>query len=138
MSRDGRNRGFTLVELMVAVVISFIVVGWIYSTYIVHQRVFSTETQITDLQYEGSTAISVLAKDLRESGFGVPENPNINGVTSSLIISDSGTDGGPDTLTLLGGYRVIATLAQDINPGMTSFKVTWQGGISANTSDRSH
>ncbi len=132
------DRGFTLVEMMVALVIAFLLVGWAFSTYLVHHRVFTTESQITEMQYEGGTALSVISRDVMESGFGVPDDPNVNGVTSSVVISDSGDNGGPDSITLLGGYRVVATLAGDVVPGMTTLTVNWIGNPMVNTTDRSY
>ncbi len=130
--------GFSLVEMMVAVVISFLIVGWAFSTYTVHHKVFSTESQITDVQFGSSSSMEMMGREIRESGFAVPDSPNINGITTSVNLTDSGTNGGPDSLTLLGGYKKVATLAADILPGTTAFSVNWINGTQIDTSTRSN
>ena len=139
---ENRNRncsaGFTLVEMMIAMVISVLIGGWAFSTYTIHHKVFSTESQLTDVQFGTGSAMEMMTKDIRESGFGVPDSPNINGVTTSLSLTDSGTNGGPDSLTLLGGYKNVGSLTADVAPGNNSFTITWANGTQLDTSTKSN
>lgn len=122
------NRGFTLVEMMVALVISSLVIASTFLTYTLHHNTFTTETQITDMQYAGSTAMDIISKDIREAGFGVPDNPNINGQATSLDITDTGADAGPDEVVLLGAYRMVGRLNGAVNPGATTFTIAYEAG----------
>lgn len=129
------NSGFTLVEMMVAVAIATLFIGYSYAAYLVHQKTFTTESQITEMQYSGGAAIDLIEKDIRESGFGVPDNPNIalgsSTYTTSLAITNAG---GPDTITLLGGFLRIGTLTSNVNPGAFTITINWDGGITPTTS----
>jgi prepilin-type N-terminal cleavage/methylation domain-containing protein len=121
-------RGFTLVEMMVALVVSSLVIASAFLTYTLHHNTFTTESQITEMQYTGSTALDIITKDIRESGFGVPDGPNINGQSTSLDITDAGVDAGPDDIILLGAFRMVGRLNGAVNPGATTFNITYEAG----------
>lgn len=120
--------GFTLVEMMVALVIATLIIASAFMTYTLHHNTFTTESQITEMQYSGGTAMDIIATDIRESGFGVPENPNINGQNTSLNVIDAGADAGSDQVVLLGGYRMVGRLNGAVNPGATTFNITYEAG----------
>ncbi|NIO17368.1 MAG: prepilin-type N-terminal cleavage/methylation domain-containing protein [Deltaproteobacteria bacterium] len=121
-------RGFTLVEMMVSLVISSLVIASAFLTYNLHHNTFTTESQITDMQYAGSTAMDIITKDIRESGFGVPDSPNINGQTTSFDFTDAGVDSGPDSFIVLGGFRKVGEVNGAVNPGATTFEITYEPG----------
>ncbi|MDO6385026.1 PilW family protein [Uliginosibacterium sp. 31-12] len=63
-----RQRGLTLVELMIALVLGLIVVGGSLAVFL-SQRVSSTlSAQMADVQSEGRIALDAMARDLRAAG----------------------------------------------------------------------
>lgn len=115
-ARDRRlstNGGFTLVELMIAIVIGMIIIGATYATYISQQRSFVAQDQVAEMNTTSKIALDMIANDIREAGFGLPEGGtfNINGFTSIINFTDK-TDA-PDTITILGGFRKAGTLCSN-------------------------
>ena len=67
--------GVTLIELLIALVISAILVAGIYRTFIQQQRTYATQEQVADMQQNVRVAINRMMKEIRMAGFG-----NIQGV----------------------------------------------------------
>ncbi len=143
--RLSTNGGFTLVELMIAIVIGMIIIGATYSTYISQQRSFVAQDQVAEMNTTSKIALDMIANDIREAGFGVPEagTYNINGFTT--VITPTDLTNAPDSITLVGGFRKAGTLCSnaaglDIGPGDTQIVLVPPSGSTTlnniNTTDK--
>jgi type IV pilus assembly protein PilW len=63
------NDGFTLTELMVAMVIAAVVMGAIYSAYISQQKAYAVTESVTEAQQNLRAAMYALESDIRLAGF---------------------------------------------------------------------
>lgn len=109
-----RNRGFSLVEIMVGVVIGIIASVAIFQVFAVSERQKRTVTGASDAQTNGAIALYMLERDVRMAGWGLEGSifancntifsydggsgaPAINPLAAAVI-----TDGGaaPDSITL--------------------------------------
>ncbi len=63
-----KNHGFTLIELMVAMVISIIVMGAIYAVYISQTRVQVTQEVHLELQENLRAALTIMTQEIRTAG----------------------------------------------------------------------
>lgn len=66
------KKGFTVIELLVAMVVSMIVVGALTSLFIVGNRTFTTNKQVADITDEVRNAITTLDFLFSRWGVGVP------------------------------------------------------------------
>jgi prepilin-type N-terminal cleavage/methylation domain-containing protein len=125
-----RNKGVTLIELMIALVISAILVGGTYSLFISQQRTYISQDQIVGAQQDGRAALIIMAKDIRMAGMltGV-DGFSVYGATEAITPTNSST--GPDQIRVVyaaeeftsGGNSVTVadatgsqvTLSADIN-----------------------
>lgn len=122
------KKGLTLIELMIALFITSIAMGAVYTTFIVQQRSFGIQDQVSETQVSSNIASNIIVNDLRMAGFGYPiaESPSINGFTNIIDVSgESGPNGGPDSITLVGGFRQVATLASPSVVGQTSISINY-------------
>jgi prepilin-type N-terminal cleavage/methylation domain-containing protein len=62
----GRGRGFTMIELVIAIVIASIVLGASFKLLTSNQRFYRSQSQLMDVQQNLRTITAVLASDLRE------------------------------------------------------------------------
>jgi type IV pilus assembly protein PilW len=69
MKRKRSNQGFTLTELLVAMVISGIVAAGIYSTFYSQQKSYLTQEQIAAMQQNLRAAMHLLGRDIRMAGY---------------------------------------------------------------------
>ncbi|MEW6002484.1 MAG: PilW family protein [Nitrospirota bacterium] len=139
------GKGFTLVELMIAITISMIVISATYAIHISQQRSFTAQDQVAEMNSTSKIVLDMIASDVREAGFGLPEagTYNINGFTGVITSTDSSTV--PDSITLIGGYRKAGTLCSNsagnvISPNDTQMILVPPSGYSEldniNTTDK--
>ena len=64
-----KNSAFTLIETMIALVISVIAVGAIYSSYIFFKSSYQTILDKAAMSDSGRVSLSVISKDLRNAGY---------------------------------------------------------------------
>ncbi len=108
------ERGYSLVELMVVIVISMIITASIYAAYISQQRSFVAQDQVTEMNSTSRISLDLIANDIREAGFGLPDSGgfDVNGFTQVLTLTDN--NDGPDELTIVGSFRRAGTLCSNI------------------------
>jgi type IV pilus assembly protein PilW len=143
-----RARGFSLVEVMVAMLIGLIGTIVIFQTFAVSESQRRTTTGGGDAQQNGLLALAGIERDARLSGFGInysllygcttnlhDEGPPIRNTTFSflpVVIAD-GASGAPDTLTFVYGSsnKLVAPAKLLVNTAInaTSLRVDNQFGF---------
>jgi prepilin-type N-terminal cleavage/methylation domain-containing protein len=117
------RRGFTIVELMVALVLSFILVGAIYGTFTSQQKAYTIQDQVAEAQQNARMAMNILVRDIRMAGYGMPDGGiSIDGTTYSNTISiQKGNEVHPScSITLVGAFgSPIGYLSRTISSGST-------------------
>lgn len=89
------QRGFTLVELMVALLLGLILSGAAMQLFLTNQKTFSIQQAVTGLEEDGHMILRYIATDIRNAGRG---NTTI-GTVNSIIPAES-TNGANDTITI--------------------------------------
>lgn len=117
MRYNRNNQGYTLVELMVATVVGMVLIAGATTTFIVQNRSYQSTESVSELNSQSKTSLNIIAEDIRNAGGGTPSdlgaNP-INGQTSVIVVSDrDGGNSAPDSITLVGGFRVIGNIAAE-------------------------
>jgi type IV pilus assembly protein PilW len=119
-----KHAGFTLIELMVGMVVGLL------TTIVIAQMLSLAEgqrraaTSGTDAQVNGALALYTLQRDLQMAGYGISD-PDAFGCTinaqysggsaltmtmAPAIITDGGTAGDPDTITILSSNKTNASV----------------------------
>jgi len=73
-----RNRGFTLIELMVTLVLAFVIVGAIYLLYSQSVSASRVELQLLDMQDRLRFGLEHIKRDFRRTGFQATPNSNVD------------------------------------------------------------
>ncbi|OGW61753.1 MAG: hypothetical protein A2V83_08765 [Nitrospirae bacterium RBG_16_64_22] len=68
--RIGGERGFTLIELMVTMVVALLTVAAMMGVFSVGQRLYRTQEQVSDTQQNVRVSTDAIARDLRMANFG--------------------------------------------------------------------
>jgi len=76
------QRGFTLTEILVTLVLVGIFSSAMLSLYITNTRDYTVQTQVVDVQQNLRAAISMMAKDLRMAGFDPSHKANAGVLTA--------------------------------------------------------
>lgn len=101
------QKGLTLIELMVALAICFIVIGAVYRAFTSQQRTYTIQDQVAEAQQNARVAMNILMRDLRMAGHGKPEgNVLIAGETYNynIHIEKGADEEDPDTIILVGCF----------------------------------
>jgi prepilin-type N-terminal cleavage/methylation domain-containing protein len=95
MNRRRDERGFSLIELMIALVVTLVVTGSIYAFIAQGQNAFRREPEVADRQQNIRLAMDLIMRDIMNAGAGMP--PFIQAFTSGLNAnSDQGAPTGLD------------------------------------------
>ncbi len=120
-----RNRGFTMVELMIAMLLGLIVIAGVSSVFLANLRSYRTNDALSEVQANARIAFELMARDIRQAGLTGcnSANPRIANVLNNgpwwadWGNSVKGTEGGgggdnPDSLRVMGatgtGFAVLA------------------------------
>jgi len=148
------SNGYTIIELMIAILIGMMLIAAASATYIAQNRSFTAQESVSEVNTQSKIAHDLTSNDIRSAGFGVATNMSIepvNGYTNIIIPVDSST--APDAITVVGGFRKIGSLwPTGSSPGMscaslpsapmgaTTVQIIYDSDIDAsegpNTSDR--
>lgn len=82
------NKGFTLVELLVALAVSSIAMTAIYSTYMTQQKSFSVQQDVATMQSNLRAAMYLLSSELRMAGYD-PTGKAGAGITTATKYTNS-------------------------------------------------
>ncbi len=118
------NRGFTIVELLVATALSGIVLTGIYSSYYSQQKSYVAQGQISSMQQNLRAALYHMEREIRmagynpvgESGAGIQTNGTDSIRVTMDITDDSGT-GDPDGDTGDAGEDITYSLSDTDGDG---------------------
>jgi type IV pilus assembly protein PilW len=69
------NKGFTLIEILIAMAISGVVVGAIYTTYDSQQKTYVTQQQVVEMQQNLRAAAYLMDSEIRMAGYDPRSNP---------------------------------------------------------------
>lgn len=67
--RPFRQRGISLVELMVALVLGLLVVGGVYRVYLGNQQSYRLQESLARVQENGRFAVQLLSRDMRQAAY---------------------------------------------------------------------
>jgi prepilin-type N-terminal cleavage/methylation domain-containing protein len=106
-----KERGMTLIELLIAMVIMGLLGAGVYQTFIGQQHTYEVQDQVVDLQQNARIAINQMVRDLRMAGFGRIDSKTfgVDGMHGNYksIISPANDGKG---LTVIAGYQEMTTL----------------------------
>lgn len=118
------ERGVTLIELLIAMVVSALLVAGMYSFFMIQQKTYAVQDNVADMQQNARMSLVTLVRNVRMAGYGVPS-------TCALVPVNSTT--GPDGIfvsdatviqTLPASDIFSAELNADVSSGATSVTVT--------------
>lgn len=148
--RPGRRRGFTLVELMVAMAITGLLVTSALGVFIQHRWILKSNQIVNEVQQNTRTAVDMLARDIRMAGYGMGAlgiDPSgwvdwTVDLTGSPIDMDENPkivdgDTGADSIWIAGAFGdPVASLAAASSSGSTTITVGSGEGTRFNVSDK--
>ena len=135
-----KNKGITLIELLVALVITGILVGAIYRTFIGQQKTYTVQEQVVDTQQNVRAAINRMMAEIRMAGFGSVSMVlpvTIGGKTFNDVVNPNTPVAG--SVTILSGMGSTTLTAVPASNQITVNSLTdSQGNTLFDTGDRKY
>ncbi|MFV9690407.1 MAG: PilW family protein [Desulfobacteria bacterium] len=75
-----RERGFSLIELLIAMTLGLIVLGAISSVFLTQRQTYDAQEQIADMVQTARAAMDMMSREIRMAGYN-PANAGFNGIT---------------------------------------------------------
>lgn len=129
-----KNKGITLIELLVALAISGLLVAALYRTFIGQQKTYVAQDQVVDMQQNMRVAISRMMGDIRMTGFGnvsMVLPVTFTGSTFNNILNPNTPVS--DSLTLVTSLNTLATLTTSGSIGQNQIVVSTLTDSQGNT-----
>ncbi len=82
--RPDAESGFTLIEIMIAMLISVVVIAGIYSAYSNQLESYTAQEQVAVMQQNIRSAMMVMTRDIREAGCDPTESANAGIITATM------------------------------------------------------
>lgn len=99
------QRGFTLIELMIALVLGLIVIGGVISVLLSNQQTYRSNQALSQVQDGSRTAFEFLARDIRQAGLtGCGNLTRVANVLNNSPASGGTTDWWADFSNAIHGY----------------------------------
>jgi len=86
-----RDKGFTLVELMVAMALTGITMVAVYKTFSAQEKVYSVQDDSASLRQDLRVAIELMSKDLRWAGYTAELGPKKEDSIARVVTADAST-----------------------------------------------
>ena len=106
MHIESNKKGFTLVELLVAMAITGIVAGAIFTAFQSQQKSYITQDQVTEMQQNLRAGMGLMVREIRMAGFDPYGNSGAgitgaagNTLTFTLVADNDGEDNDNDGTT---------------------------------------
>lgn len=96
---ERRQKGLSLIEMLIALVIGAIVIAGVYQTFTAQQKSFLAQEQVSEAQQSARAVMDIIARDIRMAGFGMP-GWVAAGVANSITINQ----GAPADFTIVGVF----------------------------------
>ncbi|HLO67807.1 MAG TPA: prepilin-type N-terminal cleavage/methylation domain-containing protein [Holophaga sp.] len=144
--RRPRSAGFSLVELLVAVVFTSILMGGMYKVFTANVSVFATALETSGMQRNARWALSLLQNDIQQAGYLMPPRlvtelatstqPPLMIETSATAVTVTRNDGTTESIGAPDELQVVmdvplptqATIASATAAGGTSLSCTFASG----------
>lgn len=84
------ENGFTLVEVLIAMLVGAFIGATILSVYHTQSRVYTSQQAVVEMQQNARAALNQLAKDIRKAGYDPESSASAGFVDSSSFTSESG------------------------------------------------
>ena len=112
-----KKKGLTLIELLIALVLSSILIAALYQIFISQQKTYTVQDQVADMQQNIRGAIDQMTREIRMAGYGgniLDIFGNINGFTNIITPANN-------SITIILADQV-GVLKQNATKGTESVK----------------
>lgn len=118
MTKIGDVKGYTLLEVLIALAITTFVTTGVYEFYLSQQRSYLLQDMVAEMYQNARVSIDRMARDLRLAGLGIP-----SWEANAIDVTDGGVN--PDSVTIVAASgAATGTFSAAASPGNTTLTVS--------------
>jgi prepilin-type N-terminal cleavage/methylation domain-containing protein len=105
-------RGYSLIELMIALTIGTIIIAAATATYIVQNRSYMTQESVAEVNSQAKISHDIVANELKGAGFGWPLGLDLDDslLAGQDFMTPANNTTSTDAVTIMGGLRYVGML----------------------------
>lgn len=103
-STPARSHGFSLIEMMIALVLGLIVIAGVASVFLAGQQSYRTNAALGDVEDSGRVAFELMARDIRQAGYTGCGNERIANVLNNGPNASATPDWWASWANMVRGY----------------------------------
>jgi len=111
VTKSRKDKGVTLIELLIALVLSAMIIAALYRTFVSQQRSYAVQEQVADMQQNARVAINRIMREIKMAGFGGIGwvlTGGVNGPTEVITTPPSKNNIiNNSSVTIVGGFKQI-------------------------------
>lgn len=120
------QKGLSLIEMIIALVIAAIIIAGVYRTFTVQQKTFVVQEEVSEVQQSVRAVMDLITRDIRMAGFGMP-GWTVGGLVNRVRIDQTS----PADFTIVGVFSApIALLANNASVGATAITLSEEVDLS--------
>jgi type IV pilus assembly protein PilW len=106
------NKGFSLVELMIALVVGSMLIAAAAATYVAQNKSYVAQETVSEVNTQTKISHDIIANEIRNAGFGWPERMDhdlsyLQVIGRTNFITPAGSSIATDGITISGGLRYL-------------------------------
>jgi prepilin-type N-terminal cleavage/methylation domain-containing protein len=107
-------RGYTIIELIMALAIGSLLVAAATATYMVQNRVYITQESVSEVNTQAKISHDIVADEIKGAGFGWPLGLDLDEtlLAGQSFMTPSNDTTATDAVTILGGLRYVGMFFQ--------------------------
>jgi type IV pilus assembly protein PilW len=130
------DKGFTLVELLIAMVVGLIVLGAVYALFTVQSKHLATQEQLAELHQNARIAMDIMVREISMAGYNQTTDPAtitaVNRCTGTTTASNTPcagiTNAAADTISFVADINGNGDIT-DSNENITYYRDTSDGTL---------
>jgi len=107
-------RGYTIVELIMALAIGSLLVAAATATYVVQNRAYITQESVSEVNTQAKISHDIVANEIKGAGFGWPLGMDLDEtlLAGQTFMTPLNSTSSTDAVTIMGGLRYVGMLFQ--------------------------
>jgi prepilin-type N-terminal cleavage/methylation domain-containing protein len=130
-----KNKGFSLLELLVAIFLGVLVVTAVYSLFIMQNQSYINQNVVSEMQQNVRMAMNILSAEFRMAGFGFSINGDYKttaAATPTYAVAPTNSTSGPDSVSLQYGINPTILTSALANSTTSPMSVSSISGFAQN------
>lgn len=81
--RKNNSRGFSLIEILIAIAVGLTIMGALYSSFIIEKKIYDVQAQVAEMRQNARAAMDMMMRDIRMAGYDPVNTPKLGTIVTA-------------------------------------------------------